>query len=95
MVPTNQLQVISTSTDGTPYNQPGFDNSGDPYNGATYSYKQLGNGSVNFGGTTYTLGQPTVPNAITNGAVYTLASPANYFETTFTAQAVARPTLPQ
>ena len=78
VVPTSQLQVIATSTDGTPYNQPGFDNSGDAYNGDTYSYKLLNNGSVNFGGTTYTLGQPTVPNAITSGAVYTLPSPGNY-----------------
>jgi hypothetical protein len=78
VIPTSQLVVISTSTDGTPYNQPGLDNSGDAYNGDTYSYKQLGNGSVNFGGTTYTLGQPTVPNAITSGAVYTLPSQGNY-----------------
>ncbi|MGA3226918.1 MAG: FG-GAP-like repeat-containing protein [Acidobacteriaceae bacterium] len=79
VIPTSQLDVISTSTDGTPYNQPGLDNiSGDPYQGDTYSYKQLGNGSVSFGGTTYTLGQPTVPNAITSGAVYTLPSQGNY-----------------
>jgi len=79
VVPTSQLDVISTSTDGTPYNQPGLDNiGGDPYQGDTYSYKQLGNGSVNFGGTTYTLGQPTVPNAITSGAVYNLPSQGNY-----------------
>jgi FG-GAP-like repeat/Bacterial Ig-like domain (group 3) len=79
VIPTSQLVVISTSTDGTPYNQPGLDNiSGDPYNGDTYSYKLLGNGSVNYGGTTYTLGQPTVPNSITNGAVYTLPSPGKY-----------------
>jgi hypothetical protein len=79
VVPTSQLQVIATSTDGTAYGQPGFDNfPGDPYNGATYSYQQLGNGSVNFGGTTFTLGPPTVPDAITNGAVYTLPTPGNY-----------------
>ena len=73
VVPTSQLQVISTSTDGTPFNQPGFDNAG-----SAYSYKQLGNGSVNFAGTTFTLGNPTVPNAITNGAVYALPSQGNY-----------------
>jgi hypothetical protein len=78
VVPTSQLQVIATSNDGTPYGQPGFDNSGDTYNGATYSYQQLNNGSVNFGGTTFSLPAPTVPNAITNGAVYTLPTPGNY-----------------
>ncbi len=73
VIPTSQLQVIATSTDGTPYNQPGFDNAG-----GTYSYNKLNNGSVVFAGTTFTLGQPTVPNAITNGAVYTLPVPGNY-----------------
>ncbi len=73
VIPTSQLQVIATSTDGTPYNQPGFDNQG-----GTYSYNQLNNGSVVFAGTTFTLGQPTVPDAITNGAVYTLPAPGNY-----------------
>ena len=73
VVPTSQLQVISTSTDGTPYNLAGFDNAG-----GTYSYNELGNGSVNYAGTTFTLGSPTVPNAITNGAVYTLPAPGNY-----------------
>jgi hypothetical protein len=72
-IPINQLNVISTATDGTRFSQPGFDN-----NGLAYSYDQLGNGSVNFGGSTYTLGQPTVPNAITNGAVYTLPTAASY-----------------
>ena len=62
VIPTDQLQVIATSTDGTQYNQPGFDNAG-----GTYSYNKLNNGSVVFAGTTFTLGQPTVPNAITNG----------------------------
>ncbi len=73
VVPTSQLQVISTSTDGTPFNQPGFDDAG-----SAYSYNQLSNGSVNFAGTTFTLGNPTVPNAITNGAVYALPSQGNY-----------------
>jgi hypothetical protein len=73
VIPTSQLQVIATSTDGTAYNQPGFDDAG-----GTYSYNQLNNGSVVFAGTTFTLGQPTVPNAITNGAVYTLPAPGNY-----------------
>jgi FG-GAP-like repeat/Bacterial Ig-like domain (group 3) len=73
VIPTDQLQVIATSTDGTQYNQPGFDNAG-----GTFSYNQLNNGSVVFAGTTFTLGQPTVPNAITNGAVYTLPVPGNY-----------------
>jgi hypothetical protein len=73
VVPTSQLQVIATSTDGVPYNLAGFDNAGN-----TYSYNQLGNGSVNFAGTTFTLGQPGVPDAITNGAVYILPAPGNY-----------------
>jgi len=73
VVPTSQLDVISTSTDGTSFNQPGFDNAGH-----SYSYNQLGNGSVNFAGATFTLGEPTVPNAITNGAVYTLGAPGSY-----------------
>ena len=73
VIPTSQLQVIATSTDGTPYNQPGFDDAG-----GTYSYNQLNNGSVVFAGTTFTLGQPTVPDAITNGAVYTLPAPGSY-----------------
>ncbi len=67
VVPTSQASVISTSTDGTQYNQPGFDN-----NGLTYSYKLLNNGQVNYVGTTFTLGQPNIPNAITSGAVYSL-----------------------
>jgi hypothetical protein len=69
VVPISQLSVISTSTDGTQYNQPGFDNAG-----LTYSYKLLNNGQVNYAGTTFTLGQPNVPNAITNGAVYSLGA---------------------
>ena len=73
VVPQSQLQVLSTSTDGTGYLLSGFDGAGN-----TYSYKQLGNGSVVYAGTTFTLGQPTVPNAITNGAVYTLPAPGNY-----------------
>jgi FG-GAP-like repeat/Bacterial Ig-like domain (group 3) len=73
VVPQSQLQVLSTSTDGTGYLLSGFDGSGN-----TYSYKHLGNGSVIYAGTTFTLGQPTVPNAITNGAVYTLPAPGNY-----------------
>jgi sugar lactone lactonase YvrE len=67
------LQVISTSTDGTPYNLAGFDGAG-----GTYSYNQLGNGSVTYAGTIFTLGSPTVPNSITNGAVYTLPAPGSY-----------------
>jgi hypothetical protein len=73
VVPNSQLQVLSTSTDGTHYNLAGFDGAG-----GTYSYDQLNNGSVNFAGSTFTLGSPTVPNAITNGAVYTLSAPGNY-----------------
>jgi hypothetical protein len=69
VTPIDQLSVISTSTDGTQYNQPGFDNGG-----LTYSYKLLNNGQVNYAGTTFTLGQPNVPNAITNGAVYSLGA---------------------
>ncbi len=69
----SQLQVISTSTDGQPYNLKGFDNAGH-----TYSYNQLNNGQVSFAGTTFTLGSPTVPNALTKGAVYTLPTPGNY-----------------
>jgi hypothetical protein len=73
VVPTNQLQVVSTSNDATPYNLAGFDN-----NGLTYSYKLLNNGQVNYAGTTFTLGQPGVPNALTSGAVYTLPAQGNY-----------------
>ncbi len=73
VIPQSQLQVLSTSTDGTGYLLSGFDGAGN-----TYSYNQLNNGSVIYQGTTFTLGQPTVPNAITNGAVYTLPAPGNY-----------------
>jgi FG-GAP-like repeat/Bacterial Ig-like domain (group 3) len=73
VVPTSQLQVLSTSTDGVAFNLGGFDNGGN-----AYSYNALGNGSVNFAGTTFTLGQPGVPNAITNGAVYNLPAQGNY-----------------
>jgi hypothetical protein len=73
VTPQSQLQVLSTSTDGTSYVQNGFDGSAN-----TYSYKQLGNGSVVYQGTTFTLGQANVPNAMTNGAVYTLTAPGNY-----------------
>jgi FG-GAP-like repeat/Bacterial Ig-like domain (group 3) len=73
VIPTSQLQVLSTSTDGTSFNQPGFDNAGH-----TYSYNQLGNGTVNYAGTAFSLGAPTVPNALSNGAVYTLTAPGNY-----------------
>ena len=73
VIPTSQLQVLSTSTDGTPFNQPGFDNAGN-----AYSYNQLGNGTVNYAGTAFSLGAPTVPNALTDGAVYTLTAPGNY-----------------
>jgi hypothetical protein len=69
VTPISQLSVISTSTDGTHYNQPGFDNAG-----LTYSYGLLNNGQVNYAGITFTLGQPNVPNAITNGAVYSLGA---------------------
>jgi hypothetical protein len=73
VVPTSQLQVISTTTDGTPFNQTGFNNGS-----LAYSYNLLNNGQVNYGATTFTLGQPTVPNAITNGAVYNLPAQGNY-----------------
>ena len=79
VVPTNQLLVISTATDGTPFSLAGFDT-----NGNAYSYNELNLGTpatagqVNYQGTTFTLGQPTVPNAISNGAVYTLPQPGNY-----------------
>jgi hypothetical protein len=69
VIPISQLSVISTSTDGTQYNQPGFDN-----NGLTYSYKLLNNGQVNYAGITFTLGQPNVPNALTGGASYSLGA---------------------
>jgi len=72
-VPTSQLNVLSTSTDGTGYGLYGFDGIGD-----TYSYTQLNNGAVQYVGTTFNLGAPTVPNAISNGAVYTLQTPGNY-----------------
>ncbi len=73
VVPTSQVKVLSTSTDGTHYSLAGFDNAG-----GTYSYNQLGNGSVTYAGTVFTLGTPTVPNALTSGALYTLPSPGNY-----------------
>jgi sugar lactone lactonase YvrE len=73
VVPTSQVQVLATSTDGTGYLLNGFDTAGN-----TYSYNQLGNGTVNYAGTAFTLGTPTVPNALTNGAVYTLPAPGNY-----------------
>jgi hypothetical protein len=73
VIPTSQLQVIATSSDGSPYNLAGFDG-----HGGTYSYNQLGNGSVVFAGTTFTLAAPNVPNAITSGAVYTLPAPGSY-----------------
>jgi hypothetical protein len=73
VVPTDQLQVLSTSTDANPYNLAGFDN-----NGLTYSYNLLNNGQVNYANTTFTLGKPGIPNALTNGAVYTLPAQGNY-----------------
>ena len=73
VIPTSQLQVISTTTDGTAFNQTGFNNGS-----LAYSYTLLNNGLVNYAGTTFTLGQPTVPNAITNGAVYNLPAQGNY-----------------
>jgi len=72
VVPTDQLQVLSTSNDATPYSLAGFDNAGD-----TYSNTLL-KGKVNYANTTFTLGQPGVPNALTNGAVYTLSAQGNY-----------------
>ena len=78
VIPNSQLSVISTSTDGSGYNQPGFDN-----NGLVYSYNLLNNGQVNYAGTTFTLGQPTVPNAITNGAVYSLGSGQGSYATVY------------
>jgi hypothetical protein len=73
VVPTSQLQVLSTSIDGTLYNLAGFDGAGN-----TYSYNQLGNGTVTYAGSAFTLGPNNVPNALTNGAVYTLTTPGNY-----------------
>ena len=78
VIPNSQLSVISTSTDGSPYNQPGFDTAG-----LTYSYNLLNNGQVNYAGTTFTLGQPNVPNAITNGAVYSLGSAQGSYSTVY------------
>jgi FG-GAP-like repeat/Bacterial Ig-like domain (group 3) len=79
VVPTDQLLVVSTATDGTSFGLAGFDGAGNSY---SYNELNLGtqatDGQVNYQGTTFTLGQPTVPNAITNGAVYTLAQPGNY-----------------
>ncbi len=79
VIPTNQLLVISTATDGTPFSLAGFDTKGNAY---SYNELNLGTpataGQVNYQGTTFTLGQPTVPNAISNGAVYTLPQPGNY-----------------
>ncbi len=84
VVPTSQLQVISTSTDGSAFNQPGFDNAG-----LAYSYNLLNNGQVSYAGITFTLGQPTVPNAITNGAVYNLTAPGNYANVYLVGAAIA------
>ena len=79
VVPTSQLLVVSTSTDGTAFGLAGFDGSGNAF---SYNELNLGtqatDGEVNYQGTTFTLGQPTVPNALTNGAVYTLTQPGNY-----------------
>ncbi len=72
VVPTNQLQVLATSNDNTPYNLQGFDGAGN-----TYSNTLL-NGKVNYANTTFTLGQPGIPDALTNGAVYTLPAAGNY-----------------
>ncbi len=88
VTPINQLSVISTSTDGTHYNQPGFDNGG-----LTYSYGLLNNGKVNYAGITFTLGQPNVPNAITTGAVYSLgAAQGNYSNVYLVGAAIAAQT---
>jgi hypothetical protein len=79
VIPTSQLLVVSTATDGTPFGLAGFDGAGNAY---SYNELNLGtpatDGQVNYQGTTFTLGQPTVPNAISNGAVYTLPQPGNY-----------------
>jgi hypothetical protein len=88
VIPTSQVQVISTSTDGTQYNQPGFDN-----NGLTYSYKLLNNGQVNYAGTTFTLGQPNIPNALTSGASFSLgAAQGNYSSVYLIGAAIAAQT---
>jgi hypothetical protein len=87
VLPTSQLQVISTTTDGTAFNQTGFDGGS-----LAYSYKLLNNGVVNYAGTTFTLGQPTVPNAITNGAVYTLPAQGNYSSVYLVGAAIAAQT---
>jgi hypothetical protein len=71
--PSSQLNVLSTSTDGTSYGLAGFDGAGN-----TYSYTKLNNGAVQYVGATFNLGAPTVPNAISNGAVYTLPTSGNY-----------------
>jgi hypothetical protein len=78
VIPTSQVSVIATTTDGTQYNQPGFDNGG-----LTYSYNLLNNGQVNFAGTTFTLGQPNIPDAITNGAVYSLGAAQGSYSTVY------------
>jgi hypothetical protein len=79
VIPTDQLLVVSTATDGTGFGLAGFDGAGNAY---SYNELNLGTpataGQVNYQGTTFTLGQPTVPNAITKGAVYTLPQPGNY-----------------
>jgi hypothetical protein len=79
VIPTDQLLVVSTATDGTGFGLAGFDGAGNAY---SYNELNLGTpataGQVNYQGTTFTLGQPTVPNAISRGAVYTLPLPGNY-----------------
>ncbi len=75
VIPTEPLQVIATSTDGTQYNQPGFDNAG-----GTYSYNQAQQRSrwSSRARPSPSSASQRSPNAITNGAVYTLPVPGNY-----------------
>jgi hypothetical protein len=88
VLPISQVSVISTSTDGTQYNQPGFDT-----NGHTYSYNLLNNGQVSYAGVTFTLGQPNIPNAITSGAVYSLGqAQGNYSNVYLLGAAIAAQT---
>jgi hypothetical protein len=84
VVPTSQLQVLSTSNDGTQFSLAGFDN-----NGNAYSYNLLNNGQVNYAGTTFTLGQPGIPNALTSGAVYSLPAQGNYSSVYLVGAAIA------
>jgi hypothetical protein len=78
VVPVSQVSVIATSTNGSDYNQPGFDGKG-----LTYSYNSLNNGQVNYLGVTYTLGQPNIPDALSSGAVYSLGAGQGNYENVY------------